>query len=238
MVRYWKSAVFSAAFMSILVTGCQGSKDTAATTLPVSTQPPKDKITYETNETQEIIAEAKTKIYRLQTEDNSAMTPCLTLFDDGTFGFTYDILSSYLSFGTYELTDGMLIATTNDKRYQYVFEEGSHGFTFIQSKSSDVSLIDTKIGIPITDGAVFAEEDTIMESMMQMTAVVKEIGEDFLLVSSKTDAYPGTFYVYFDGFDISQIKGGDRIVITWNGIILESEPAQIYADKIECNTEN
>lgn len=82
---------------------------------------------------------------------------------------------------------------------------------------------------PTAEPSKTAAENT----MAAMTAVVKEIEDDRLLVSSRTDAYPGAFYVFFGDADVSGIKGGDEITILWNGVILETDPAQIYADAIE-----
>lgn len=76
-------------------------------------------------------------------------------------------------------------------------------------------------------------DKTVSEDMVRMTAVVKEIKEDCLLVSSRTDEQPGAYYVYFGDLDVSWMKGGDEIIISWNGDVLETDPAQIYAEALE-----
>ena len=48
----------------------------------------------------------RSKNYYMETkEDADGFTPCLSVFDDRTFGFTYDVLSSYLANGTYTIED-------------------------------------------------------------------------------------------------------------------------------------
>ena len=61
-----------------------------------------------------------------------------------------------MSIGTYTVEDDLLIAVTSDGKYHYQFQiiDGST-LKFIQSGSSDVSLTDEKLGIPIVDGAEF-----------------------------------------------------------------------------------
>jgi len=63
--------------------------------------------------------------------------PRLTLYPDSTFTFSYNLLSSYLPYGTYSLSDGSLFCETEDGRYHYVFlplEDG--GYELSASESS------------------------------------------------------------------------------------------------------
>lgn len=103
----------------------------------------------------------RSKNYYMETkEDADGFTPCLSVFDDGTFGFTYDVLSSYLANGTYTIEDQQLILKTDDGKYQYIFEiEDDDTLLFVKDKSSDVSLIQKDIGVAITDGARFIIND-------------------------------------------------------------------------------
>lgn len=103
----------------------------------------------------------KSKSYYMETkEDADGFTPCLSVFDDGTFGFTYDVLSSYLANGTYSIEDQQIILKTDDGKYQYIFEiEDDDTLLFVKDKSSDVSLIQKDIGVTITDGAQFIIND-------------------------------------------------------------------------------
>lgn len=80
----------------------------------------------------------------------------LTLQKNNTFTFVYDPLSSYLSYGHYTIQDDLLIAVTNDGRYQYCFRILSQDtLCFIQSQSSAITLIDDRLGKTVTDGALF-----------------------------------------------------------------------------------
>lgn len=67
----------------------------------------------------------------------------------------------------------------------------------------------------------------------QMTAIVKEVEEEKLLVSSRSDQFPGAYYVYFGEIEIDGIEAGDEIIIYWNGDVLETLPAQIYAESVK-----
>lgn len=73
-----------------------------------------------------------------------------------TFSFGFDILSSYLSVGTYEIKDDILIAVTNDRKYQYRFKViDENTLEFVQEGSSEVKLINEEMGIAVQDGATF-----------------------------------------------------------------------------------
>lgn len=171
----------------------------------------------------------KSKSYYMITEENGFPAPCLVLFDDDTFGFSYDVLSSYYPNGTYKIENDRLKAVTDDGEHTYVFQIDGERYIFLQDESSDVTLIDRGIGAPVTDKAVFA----LREPEAEMVAVVKEIQEDCLLVSSRSDEHPGAYYVYIGENDISQVKPGAEIRILWDGAVLETSPAQIYAGTIE-----
>lgn len=77
----------------------------------------------------------------------------------------------------------------------------------------------------------FAPKETKPEEGAQMTAAVKEVGDGYLLVSSRTDAFPGAYYVYFE--EINGIESGDEVIIWWDGLVAETSPAQIYAEAIK-----
>lgn len=188
-------------------------------------------ITFETNDYAKTQNTSKT--YYMITGNDSPLVPCLTLSDDGKFTFSYDLLSSYLTYGTYTINEGRLTARTDDGRYHFVFTADKGQLIFLQEESSKVSLIDNKIGIPVSDGAVFAAKEPDIKGQVQMIGVVKEIQDGCLLVSSVSDQFPGVFYVHFGSLDISGIKGGDKIRVTWNGNIEETNPAQIHADMID-----
>lgn len=181
---------------------------------------------------EKVQAGAKSKSYYMVTEEDSVFLPCLTLFDDQTFGFTYDPLSSSYPNGTYRIEGGRLTAVTKDETHTYVFQADNDKYIFLEDESSDAALIDRRIGSPVTDRAVFALREP-EEEMVQMRAVVKEIKEDRFLVSSRSDENPGAFYVYFGENDVGGIKPGDEVEILWDGSVLETDPAQIYARTIQ-----
>lgn len=108
----------------------------------------------ETPEIAECKVEAKS--YYMVTEEESSWAPCLTLFDDGTFGFTCDLLSSYYPHGTYRVEGDRLIAVTDDGEYFYVFQEDNDKYIFLHEESLYPKLIDERIRTLITDKAVFA----------------------------------------------------------------------------------
>ena len=97
--------------------------------------------------------------FYLVTADNKDLPyaiPALTLETGHRFQFAYDMLSSYVSLGFYTIRDNILTAITDDGRFQYCFEIiDGNTLRFLQDKSSDVSLIDERLGIPITDRALF-----------------------------------------------------------------------------------
>lgn len=185
---------------------------------------------FETPEFVECVSEAQN--YYMITDEKESLVPCLALFDDGTFGFTYDVLSSYYPHGVWRKEGDRLIAVTDDGKYTYVFQSDNGRYIFLQEESSDAALTDRGIGAAITDRAVFAPEKPLKD-LKEMTAVVKEIEKDCFLVSSRSDQYPGVYYVYFGGNDISRVNAGDEIRILWDGSVLETEPGQIYADMIQ-----
>lgn len=91
----------------------------------------------------------------------SDIIPCLILFENSKFGFTYDILSSYYAYGTYTIEDGLLILRTDDGKYYYSFAVNDVGeYIFLAEQSSEMLMISKIFGVQIKDGAVFrlAEE--------------------------------------------------------------------------------
>lgn len=82
--------------------------------------------------------------------------------EEETFSFGFDLLSSYLSCGTYEIKDDVLTAVTNDGMYRYRFKViDENTLEFMQEGSSEVKLINEDMGIAVKDGAIFKKRDTI-----------------------------------------------------------------------------
>jgi len=93
--------------------------------------------------------------YNLSVIDgDTPFLPCVKI-SESTFTFEYDVTSSYLSVGKYEINDNRLTLRTNDEKFKYTFRIDGDSLFFIESESSDVSLNDEKIGIKINDGSEF-----------------------------------------------------------------------------------
>ena len=59
--------------------------------------------------------------------------------ENSSYTFTYDLLSSCLNMGKIKIEKGRIIATTDDKKYTYVFEIiDNDTIKFIESESSEV----------------------------------------------------------------------------------------------------
>lgn len=95
--------------------------------------------------------------YRLQSPGSSGLpAPTLTLYADGSFFFSYDLLSSYLSFGAYEEKEGVLTARTEDGQRSYTWVRiNKTTLRFEAGRSSPVPLTDPDMGDPVADGALF-----------------------------------------------------------------------------------
>lgn len=113
-------------------------------------------LTVETDETFE--GKESIKTYTLVSDETDLPLPTLTLDqEEGTFSFAYDVLSSYLAVGTYEINGDKVELTTEDGTFHYTFYSADEdALRFSADESSDVQLIDNRIGAVITDGAVFS----------------------------------------------------------------------------------
>ena len=101
--------------------------------------------------------------YRMANAESGKTIPTLTLNrKDNSFSFTFDPLSSYLSYGKYERKNGKIICKTDDGQYKYVFKVTDEAtLVFDKKASSPVKVTDSKIANEIKDGAVFsAKTDT------------------------------------------------------------------------------
>ncbi len=113
-------------------------------------------LTVETDETFE--GKESIKTYTLVSDETDLPLPTLTLDQEGgTFSFAYDVLSSYLAVGTYEINGDKVELTTEDGTFHYTFYSADEDtLRFSADESSDVQLTDNRIGAVITDGAVFS----------------------------------------------------------------------------------
>lgn len=112
----------------ILLTSCNNSKDTTA---------------------------LKDGTYVLEhTGEESALLPSVTIAGN-EISFIYDFLSSYIPHGSYTIDNNILTMKTSDGDYYYVFKIEGDKLIFQESESSPVRLADDRLGIKITDNAVF-----------------------------------------------------------------------------------
>lgn len=109
------------------------------------------------NEIEKSLEEVAPKKYAMVLEEGEIDGALLTINEEnGTFQFSYDVLSSYLPYGTYEINGTVLTATTKDGKYKYRFQIiDEDTLKFIEKGSADVSLIDDGFGVQIEDGTEF-----------------------------------------------------------------------------------
>ncbi len=86
--------------------------------------------------------------------DEGEVLPYINI-EENKMVFSYNLLSSYLPYGTFTVKDGMLTMTTDDKKYTYVFQIDGDNLIFQKDKSSSVNLIDDRLGTKLTDQAKF-----------------------------------------------------------------------------------
>lgn len=96
--------------------------------------------------------------YSLKIENDQHSFPPNIFIDNGKCGFSYDPLSSYYPHGEYIVEDDKLIMVTDDGRFKYVFRIGDKSLYFVELESSEVKLIDERLGVEIKDGAEFLFE--------------------------------------------------------------------------------
>ncbi len=93
-------------------------------------------------------------------QNGEKIAPVITInIDDKSFLFSYDVLSSYINIGTYEINDNILTATTSDEKYHYVFEiVDENTLSFLEEQSSKITVFDTAFSVVPQNGAVFQKE--------------------------------------------------------------------------------
>lgn len=100
-----------------------------------------------------------TEIYLMEVQNSEydrIFLPTLRLDSvNNTFSFNYNLLSSYFSYGKYEIVDNVLTATTQDGKYTYRFKvEDETRLSFIAEGSSNVKS-DERLQPSVEDGAMF-----------------------------------------------------------------------------------
>jgi hypothetical protein len=86
------------------------------------------------------------------------LLPHVTISDDDIV-FSFDLLSSYLSNGSYSINDDILTMTTDDNKYSYVFQIDGDNLIFQEDESSIVHMTDDKFGVKVTDDSKFHLKD-------------------------------------------------------------------------------
>jgi hypothetical protein len=84
--------------------------------------------------------------------------PQITI-SDSTISFSFDPLSSYWPHGNFSIKDDILTMTTDDNKYIYVFQIDGDNLIFQKDESSLVKLIDSRLGVSVTDQSKFYLED-------------------------------------------------------------------------------
>ncbi len=191
------------------------------------------------------IKEEGAKIYHLKVEDaGERFLPSIYLDPKTkTFSFTYSLLSSYLPYGTYEITDGILVMKTVEDAECYQFEVvDDHTLKYLEESSTAIHQYDEKIEYPLEDGALFElYVPTLLEGASPETSAMalwkydgtattwswlydaekeKEILKKLqkitlgeIVDTIDTSTLSGPIY----GLEISRENGGDAKVAWWDG---------------------
>ena len=98
--------------------------------------------------------------YRMSASPEAVLVPSLTLdAKNKTYIFSYDMLSSYLSVGSYEQDGDVIVCATDDGLNPYLFRVVNETtLAFIAEGSASVILTDPRIGESVVDGSVFLLE--------------------------------------------------------------------------------
>lgn len=147
----------------ILLAGCAPKADTTDTTATTGA--------IKTFETNEDIGNIKSNIknYMLKTDREELIPQIMINEDDKTFTFSYDVLSSYLTTGSYTEKDGQLELKTDDGKYHYTFDiVDENTLKFNQENSSDIKVI---MGEGIEDGAEFIIDISDTEPIMSTSEI-------------------------------------------------------------------
>lgn len=109
--------------------------------------------------------------YRMTDAGSGKTVPTLTLNrSDNSFSFTFDPLSSYLNYGTYERANGKIICKTDDGQFRYVFKVTDEAtLVFDKKSSSPVTVTDSKIASEIKDSAVFSAKTDVRKPFADLS---------------------------------------------------------------------
>lgn len=177
MVRRSKVFLFCILMICLCFSGCSGDgekSDAEQTDSGASSEADKD-----AKKLGEAFAKAlgdEGASYVMKADEDTTVTPCLSLNGkDSSFSFTYDILSSYLSAGSYEIEGNLLSAETEDEKYHFTFEIiDNENLRFLQEKSSEIELTNREYGPKLQDKAVFRLREAMAPTKEQVEAMRKK----------------------------------------------------------------
>lgn len=137
--------------------------------------------------TSEITTDGDYSLFLPSEEQPQKILPSLKLSQNGKFTFSYDVLSSYFSYGDYEIENNRLIAVTEDQKYHYQFITTDYGaLLFDAQNSSDVLLTDPKQSFneSVVDGSVFVKTDAsrlLHEAETLIEKISNDIHQDIIV---------------------------------------------------------
>ncbi len=86
----------------------------------------------------------------IYSDSGEPLYPILSLESGNKFSFTYSVLSSYIAYGSYELSGDELLLKTSDGKYEYRFRVDGKTLIFNAEESSELPDY-----TDVPDGAVF-----------------------------------------------------------------------------------
>ena len=153
------------------------------------------------------------EVYTLSTEQttlSSSFLPKLSINNKNkTFMFMYDLLSSYLSTGTYEIIDDELIANTSDGKFKYVFDViNKKELRFNAKKSVFLPVINKDLSYEIKHGDSFIIGKPKNDGNLEYTTTVQIVGEE---PTDKVNNIPSFTEDIYD-YTLSVIESSEDII--------------------------
>ncbi len=139
---------------------------------------------------------------------SSAFLPKLSINEEEkAFVFVYDLLSSYLPTGTFEISDGKLTATTYDGKFRFVFDViNNKELRFNESESDTLKVTNKDLSYEIDNGDSFLLGVPKDVNSKEFTTTVVVVGED---ITNKPDPIP-PYSDDFSDYTLTISKSGDK----------------------------
>ena len=140
----------------------------------------------------------KEGVYSAESAGDFIQPTILFQVSNKTFAFSYDTLSSYLSYGSYEVQDGKVICKTSDGLYKYIFAIiDNDTISFAQRGSSPIKMITGSVSV--SDGTIFgyvdqSNEEDVIESNTNQTTGTVEVKVPTLDLTASTGADGSRLY--------------------------------------------